>query len=161
MATGRSAYKAAEAYLAVAMDMGTPHTLAYRTGLVHQARAQALSARGRPAELGPGENVAALLPDPEVPAEVDTSAPTAPQNLTASNLTATGVTLTWEAGTDNVAVAGYRVAVDGTTVVDDLDALTYNVTGLTASTSYTMTVFAKDPSGNLSPAATLPVTTTA
>lgn len=39
----------------------------------------------------------------------DTTAPTAPANLTVTSKTDTGVSLTWSASTDNVGVTGYIV----------------------------------------------------
>src|SRR5207302_9685529 len=47
------------------------------------------------------------------PAPVDTTAPTTPTGLAASAITPTSLTLSWNAATDNVAVAGYRVYVNG------------------------------------------------
>jgi Zn-dependent metalloprotease/chitodextrinase len=80
----------------------------------------------------------------------DTTAPTAPTNLTAAGTTSSSTNLSWTAATDNVAVTGYNV-YNGTTLVTTVTGLTYTVTGLTASTAYTLTVKAKDAAGNLSP----------
>ena len=94
-------------------------------------------------------------------AVADTQAPTAPSNLQSSNLTATGVTLTWTASTDNVGVTGYRV-FRGTTQIGTPTATTFAVTGLTASTPYSFTVRAVDAAGNVSAASSpLSVTTSA
>ena len=79
----------------------------------------------------------------------DTTAPTAPTNLIASNITANSVVLTWNAATDNVAVTGYNI-YNGTNLVTTVTGLTTTVTGLTASTAYTFSVKAKDAAGNLS-----------
>jgi hypothetical protein len=43
----------------------------------------------------------------------DRRPPTPPTGLTVSNVTPTGATLTWNKSTDNVAVAGYDIYVDG------------------------------------------------
>lgn len=89
----------------------------------------------------------------------DTQAPSVPTGLAASNLTTTGVTLTWNASTDNVGVTGYRV-FRGTTQIGTPTATTFAVTGLTASTPYSFTVRAVDAVGNVSAAsAALSVTT--
>ncbi|NEW07654.1 chitin-binding protein [Paenibacillus sp. SYP-B3998] len=82
----------------------------------------------------------------------DTTAPTAPTNLTSSNVAATSATLTWGAATDNVAVSGYKI-YNGTNLVATTangTTLTYNLTGLTANTLYTYTLRAIDAAGNTS-----------
>jgi chitodextrinase len=80
----------------------------------------------------------------------DTTAPTAPTSLAASNTTQTTTDLSWTASTDNVAVTGYDVYKDGALLGSTTTATTYAVTGLTASTAYAFTVKAKDAAGNIS-----------
>ncbi len=88
----------------------------------------------------------------------DTEAPSTPTNLTSSNVTQTSADLSWTASTDNVGVTGYDIYVDGS--LDGSTAnTTYNVTGLTAGTTYAMSVKAKDAAGNESAEATTNVTT--
>lgn len=91
----------------------------------------------------------------------DTQAPTAPLNLSSNNITQTSATINWSAATDNVGVSGYDVYRNGTKVNTNLVTTTsYNVTGLTAATTYSFTVIAKDAAGNSSvPSAALSVTT--
>ncbi|MGN9809845.1 glycoside hydrolase family 9 protein [Micromonospora sp. BQ11] len=92
----------------------------------------------------------------------DTTAPTAPGTPTASAVTATGLTLSWAASTDNVGVTGYRVhrrTGSGDVLVGSPTGTTLAVTGLTASTAYTFHVVAVDAAGNTS-AASAPVTVT-
>lgn len=91
----------------------------------------------------------------------DTTAPTAPSNLTASNVTSTGATLSWGASTDNVGVTGYKV-YNGSTLVTTTSGstLNYNVSGLTAGTAYTFTVKAVDAAGNTSAASNAATFTT-
>jgi len=79
----------------------------------------------------------------------DTQAPTAPTNLAASNVTETTVDLSWTASTDNVGVTGYDV-YQGATNLGTVTGTSANVTGLTASTAYSFTVYAKDAAGNVS-----------
>lgn len=81
----------------------------------------------------------------------DTQAPSAPTSLSASNITASAVTLTWTASTDNIGVAGYDV-FNGTTKVNsaNVTSTTYQVTGLSGGTSYTFTIRARDAAGNVS-----------
>lgn len=96
-----------------------------------------------------------------LPIPVDTSAPTAPTNLTASGTTDTSTNLTWNAATDNVAVTAYDV-YNGVTLVTSLAGTTYTVTGLTPETLYTFTVKAKDAANNISdPSNAVTVTTLA
>ncbi len=79
---------------------------------------------------------------------VDTTAPTAP-TLSASGTTATTTNLSWSGATDNVAVTGYDV-YKGTTLLGSTTSTTYAVTGLTAATTYSFTVKAKDAAANVS-----------
>ncbi len=77
----------------------------------------------------------------------DTQAPSAPTNLTASSVGETTLSLSWTASTDNVGVTGYDV-YQGSTLLTTVTGTSYNVTRLTANTSYTFTVKAKDAAGN-------------
>jgi PQQ-dependent dehydrogenase (s-GDH family) len=82
---------------------------------------------------------------------LDTQAPTAPSNLASSNVTSTTLTLNWTAAADNVAVTGYDVYQNGNKINGSpVTGLTYNVTGLTASASYSFFVRARDAAGNIS-----------
>jgi glucose/arabinose dehydrogenase len=83
----------------------------------------------------------------------DTTPPTAPTNLTSSNLNATSVTLTWGASTDNVGVTAYKVRSGSTvyqTVTGNPPATSTTVTGLACDSPYTLTVVAADAGGNVS-----------
>ena len=100
--------------------------------------------------------------------EADTTAPTAPRHVTAQAGSATSAHVMWEAASDNKAVTGYEVyragAKGGAEKVRSLPAtrVMTDVDGLTASTSYTFTVRARDAAGNLSaPSAAATVTTPA
>lgn len=84
----------------------------------------------------------------------DTVAPTAPTSLASSAVTSTSFTLSWTASTDNVAVTGYEIYT-GATLKGTSATTTFNVTGLTASTAYAMTVVAYDAAGNKSSASTV------
>lgn len=77
----------------------------------------------------------------------DTQAPTAPKNLTASNIAQTSVTLSWLASTDNVGVTGYEVFM-GSTSLGTVTGTSANVTGLTAATAYSFKVRAYDAAAN-------------
>ena len=77
----------------------------------------------------------------------DTQAPTAPGSLTASGITQTTVSLSWNASTDNVGVTGYDV-YRSNTVIATITGTSYEVTGLTANTAYSFRIKAKDEAGN-------------
>lgn len=99
---------------------------------------------------GPGPN-----PEPGP----DTERPTAPANLAVTDFTATSVSLSWSAASDNVGVTGYEVYRNGQ--LAGTTALTsYIAAGLTPDTRYTFTVKAKDAAGNASePSAAVTATT--
>lgn len=81
----------------------------------------------------------------------DTSAPTAPTNLTVTASSKYGVSLSWKASTDNIGVKGYKVFENGTSK-DNGSALTYSTSALLAKTAYTYYVVAYDAAGNTSAA---------
>jgi chitodextrinase len=84
------------------------------------------------------------------PASGDTTAPSAPTNLTAAPPSSTRVDLSWTASSDNVAVTGYKVFRGGSEV-GTASGTTYSDTSVQAGTSYGYTVKAYDAAGNLSP----------
>ncbi|GGH36789.1 fibronectin type III domain-containing protein [Paenibacillus segetis] len=77
--------------------------------------------------------------------------PSAPTNLHATGTTTSSVSLAWDASTDNVGVTGYDV-YQGTTLLGTVSGSTLNYTnsGLSANTTYTYKVTAKDAAGNIS-----------
>ena len=83
----------------------------------------------------------------------DTRAPSTPAGLAAGTTTASSVALTWSASTDNVGVTGYDVLRNGQVVATSATT-SFNDTGLTADTSYTYGVRARDAAGNTSPVGT-------
>ena len=93
----------------------------------------------------------------------DTEAPTAPTNVTTTDITTTTAKVTWTAPTDNVGVAGYNVYVnDSETPVNGETLVTgteYELKDLTAGTGYTVTVKAVDAAGNVSDGAAHTFTT--
>lgn len=84
-----------------------------------------------------------------VSAGSDTASPTVPSNLQGSAVSTTQVDLSWNASTDNVAVTAYDVRRDGM-IVGSPAGTTFSDGGLTANTSYTYTVSARDAAGNVS-----------
>ncbi|WP_196278932.1 fibronectin type III domain-containing protein [Catellatospora vulcania] len=91
----------------------------------------------------------------------DTTAPSTPTGLTSTGQTSSSVSLSWNASTDNVGVTGYEV-FRGATLVGSPTGTSFTDTGLTASTSYSYTVKARDAAGNRSAASnTVTVSTSA
>lgn len=89
----------------------------------------------------------------------DTQAPTAPTSLASTSATATSISLSWTASTDNVAVTGYDVYANSV-LKTTVSSTTATITGLTASTAYSIYVKAKDAAGNTSASSnTISVTT--
>jgi endonuclease I/chitodextrinase len=79
----------------------------------------------------------------------DTTSPSIPTNLVASNISGTGFKLSWTASTDDTAVVGYDVFVNGVFNVSTTN-LNQNITGLSISTTYAITLLAKDAKDNKS-----------
>ena len=72
-----------------------------------------------------------------------------PGNLQVVSTAQTSINLSWDAATDNVGITGYDVYVNNvksTTVT----GTTATVAGLTAATTYSFTVLARDAAGNTS-----------
>jgi hypothetical protein len=80
---------------------------------------------------------------------IDTTPPTKPGTPVASNITATGVKLTWAPSTDDVGVVGYDV-YNGTKVVGTSTTPSATIAGLLPSTAYSLTVKARDAKPNTS-----------
>jgi chitodextrinase len=82
----------------------------------------------------------------------DTTPPSSPTGLAASNRTLTAINLTWAAATDNVGVTGYRI-YRGNVLLRTIGATTYySDSSLTPGTTYSYYVTAIDAAGNASPA---------
>jgi endonuclease I/chitodextrinase len=82
----------------------------------------------------------------------DTVAPTAATNLAVTGTTSSAVSLSWTAGTDNIAVTSYDIYMNGVlkTSVSGSN-LTASINGLSASTAYSFYIIAKDAAVNSSP----------
>lgn len=79
----------------------------------------------------------------------DTEAPSTPTLLSVTPIAASQIDVAWTAATDNAVVAGYSVLRDGVPVATT-SLLVYSDTSLAASTTYSYTVRAFDPSSNYS-----------
>ncbi|MGW3156066.1 cellulase family glycosylhydrolase [Streptomyces sp. NPDC001089] len=88
----------------------------------------------------------------------DTNAPSTPAGLTVTGTSASSVSLSWSASTDDTGVTGYDV-FRGTAKAGRTTGTSFTDTGLTAGTRYDYTVRAVDAAGNVSPAS-VPVTAT-
>ena len=88
--------------------------------------------------------------------------PSVPTEFTASNITATSVTLSWLASfnPDGTPATGYKL-YQGTTLIANITTnTTYNVTGLTSGTLYKFFVSAYDANGNESDTTSPPLNVT-
>jgi chitodextrinase len=79
----------------------------------------------------------------------DTQPPTAPANVVVSGRTATSVSVSWSASTDDVGVVSYGV-YKGTTLTATTTSTSATVSGLTCGTSVSLAVDAVDAAGNRS-----------
>ncbi|WP_428228552.1 endonuclease [Flavobacterium sp.] len=90
----------------------------------------------------------------------DTQAPTAPTSLASTATTTASISVSWNASTDNVGVTGYNVYANNV-LKGTVTSLNYTITGLTASTNYSIYVTARDAAGNTSSSSnTISATTT-
>lgn len=94
---------------------------------------------------GSGQSYVAVYP--RVP---DVTTPSTPRGLTAVMTTAEGATLTWNAATDDVGVAGYQVVRNGVVLTGTVTGTGYTDAGLRPSATYTYAVRAVDAAGNVS-----------
>src|SRR5688572_22339581 len=89
----------------------------------------------------------------------DTTPPSAPGTPSFSSITMTSATASWTAATDNKGVTGYDYRVNSGAWQPLSNVLTVNITGLTAVTTYTVSVRARDAASNLGPASSNSFTT--
>ena len=79
----------------------------------------------------------------------DNTAPTVPTNVTISNQAGTSFKVNWTASTDNSTTIEYDVFVDGN-LNGTTTNINYDVTDLTTSATYSVSVLAKDATNNMS-----------
>lgn len=77
----------------------------------------------------------------------DTQAPSTPSGLAASALSSSEIALSWNASTDDVGVAGYKIYRDGS-YLTTVSGTSYTNGGLASATSYSYRVSAYDAAGN-------------
>jgi endonuclease I/chitodextrinase len=80
---------------------------------------------------------------------VDTEAPTAATNLTVTTTSSNAATLSWTAATDNVAVSGYDIYVNGVFKSSET-GLTTTINNLAAATTYSFYIITRDAERNSS-----------
>ena len=90
----------------------------------------------------------------------DFEAPSVPTGLVSSSVSLTNFTLSWAASTDNYSVESYEVFKEGLSLGTTADT-SMNITGLSYSSPYSMTVKATDAAGNISEMSIALVVTTA
>lgn len=92
----------------------------------------------------------------------DTVAPTAPGTPTFGNVASTTATLSWGAASDNVGVTGYDYSLNGgSSWANAGNVLSVNLTGLSAGTTYSVQVRARDAATNTGPASSASLSTIA
>ncbi len=116
---------------------GTKQPLTQQSGVVVQAASGGNDSRYYHAEM------------PLNPPSVD-APPSAPGAPTASSVTSSKVDLSWAASSDDVGVASYTVLRDGSPVGTSTST-SYSDSTVSASTTYSYAVVAKDTSGQSSP----------
>lgn len=102
-------------------------------------------------QLTTSTNVPSGMGLPSVNCFYDEEAPTVPTNLTSSNLLVNGVSLSWNAATDNIGVSAYQILRDGLPV-GTTQQTSFDSTGLAPSTTYLFSITALDEAGNVSAA---------
>src|SRR6266852_2184661 len=91
---------------------------------------------------------------------VDTTPPSLPTGLTGAAAGSSGANLSWSASTDNVGVTAYILLRNGVQVATPATT-SFTDAGLSAATTYSYTVAARDAAGNISPDSTSVSVTTA
>src|SRR5207245_2620021 len=91
---------------------------------------------------------------------VDTTAPSMPTGLTAAVAGLTAANLSWNASTDNVGVTGYIVRRNGVQIATPTTT-SFGDTGLSAATTYSYTVAAREAAATAHPPSSLAGATTA
>ena len=77
----------------------------------------------------------------------DTTAPSVPTNITASNISGTGFKMNWDAASDDTAVSVYNIFVNSIQTATTSE-LSYTLTGLAPATTYQIAISAEDAATN-------------
>jgi chitodextrinase len=139
------------------VQVATPATTSFAdTGLsAATTYSYAVAARDAAGNISPNSTSVSIT----TASPADTTPPTTPTGLTGAAAGSTGANLSWSASTDNVGVTGYIVRRNGVQVATP-STTSFADTGLSAATTYSYTVAARDAAGNISPdSASVSVTT--
>ncbi|HVY72472.1 MAG TPA: fibronectin type III domain-containing protein [Candidatus Paceibacterota bacterium] len=137
--------------LSTQVDTNLTSVTPWRTSATEDLKAQAaiLTSNGAFTATLPAKSVTTFVGAQQTGAPADTAAPSVPTGLSATANSATQITLSWSASTDNVGVTGYNVYRGGTKVGTS-QGTSFTDTGLSAATTYSYTVDAYDAAGNVS-----------
>ncbi|MCW3015830.1 MAG: hypothetical protein JWO02_2922, partial [Solirubrobacterales bacterium] len=146
------------------------HLVAGAAGIDHgdpaNAPATDMDGDARPQGSAPdagADEVAGGSPPPPPPPPADTAAPSVPANVRSTGVTASSVSLAWNASTDTggSGVKGYTVYRNGVALnAAPQTGTTFTDGGLSASTTFSYTVKAVDNAGNVSAASSAVSATT-
>ena len=151
---GSRAYGDAPFPLGATASSGLPVVLTVTSGpATISSKGVALTGAGNVTITAAQAGNAAYAPAPSVSRTFavapDTTVPTSPENLAASAIGTGGFTLAWSPASDNVGVTAYEVQRNGS-VVGTVATPTMTFSGLVQATTYSLTVRARDSSGNWS-----------
>ncbi len=107
-----------------------------------------------------GNFSAASVPVGGAPPSPDTIPPTIPGNVLASPLSTSSIKVSWSPSTDNLAVTGYDLYTTNGVLLASTALTNYTDTGLSASTTYSYLVKARDFAGNASSNSAIAAATT-
>jgi photosystem II stability/assembly factor-like uncharacterized protein len=140
-AAGRVGVLAAEKALkSLADKLVVPFAVNFRKEYL-EGRAIDILEKGEAARLGGVITITYLA------GTLDRTPPTMPTNLKATAVSPTQIDLSWDASTDNVGVAGYRIYQNGS-FLTSVTTTSYSDTSLSPSTRYCYQVSAYDAAGN-------------
>lgn len=94
-------------------------------------------------------NAAVFLGEPTPPPPADITPPTIPANIQMTAISENSASISWDASTDNVAVAGYKIYRDDVTIMDTTSTYFSDI-ALQPDTTYQYYVTAYDNAGNFS-----------
>ncbi len=130
-----------------AEDTSSPYSISWNTTAASNG-SHSLTAVARDAAGNRTTSAAVTVTVNNTPT-ADTTAPSVPSGLSAIAASSSQLNLTWNASTDNVAVAGYKIFRGGSQIATS-STTSYSDTGLSPSTSYSYAVAAYDAAGNTS-----------
>jgi len=139
---------------------GTPYSPAEIRKLLKYAAYNTPSSAPSNDKIGHMPNLKNIIDNLPTPgnAPSDTAAPLAPTNLIATAVTKDYVSLSWNAATDDIALTGYEIFVDGSLIpiawTSDTSTTLHNLSAGNRS----ITVKARDAANNLSAASSINVT---